>query len=243
MLDETGQSNMEKALNSLPADEIEAYKLIINRIKAAGCHTSDTAMRTLTWIFYAARPLLMSELREVLWFEERLAGDPTLVTYDIIEMCQSLVVHEESSGVVRFIHPTVQDYLKSVELFPVINLAETCLKYLENNAFDDICFEEKFMEARVENYRFCLYAAKFWAFHIRGKLETSMQKAVFRLLQSENKRNSILQMATYADRIWDSLSFTKRLTMLHVIAANGLTKICTHLLNEKLTYALHGSGC
>ena len=63
-------------------------------------------------------------------------GDPKFVTDDIIEMCQSLVVHEESSGVVRFIHPTVQEFLKSLELLPVINLAKTCLTYLENNAFD-----------------------------------------------------------------------------------------------------------
>ena len=62
---------MEKALKTLPADQIEAYKDIITRIRAAGDHTSVTAIRTLTWIFHAARPLHMDELREALCVEER----------------------------------------------------------------------------------------------------------------------------------------------------------------------------
>ena len=100
------------------------------------------------------------------------------------------------------------------------------------------------METRVQTYRFCLYAAKFWGFHTRGEAETlsCIQQAVFRLLESENKRNSILQMARYADWTWDRLSFTKGQTMLHVIATNGLATICRHFLNEKLKYALYVSG-
>ena len=72
--------------------------------------------------------------------------------FDIIEWCQSLVVREESSGVVRFIHPTVKEFLKSRKL-SVINLARTCLTYLEFNAFDDICLGEISMITRVRKYR------------------------------------------------------------------------------------------
>lgn len=238
---------MEKALKTLPADLIEAYKHTVTRIRAAGYHTSVTAIRTLTWIFHAARPLLIDEFLEALCVEERTAdahGESKLVVDDVIRMCQSLVVYEESSGVIRFIHPTVQDFLKSVDFLPAINLAKTCLNYLENNAFLEICSDNESMKTRVKNYKLCLYAATFWGYHVR-QAETSLciQDAVLQLLESENKRNSIIQMATYADRTWGRPWFIEHQTMLHVIATNGLAKICRHWLNENLKYALYVYGC
>ena len=139
---------MEKALSSLPANEIEAYEQIMTRIRESKSHTSGTAIRTITWIFHAARLLRMDELLEALSVEEQLGGnggDLKFVSSDIIEMCHSLVVHDGFSGTVRFIHFTVQQYL-GLYKFPVINIAKTCLAYLEYDAFNDICSDYKSME-------------------------------------------------------------------------------------------------
>src|SRR5271169_6309495 len=105
---------MENSLKKLPANQIEAYDEVLTRIKAAGSSTSDIAIQTLTWIFHAERPLQMDELLEALCVKEWQADidhDRKFNAVDIVRMCQSLVVHEESSGVVRFIHPTVQEFL------------------------------------------------------------------------------------------------------------------------------------
>lgn len=233
---------MEKALKSLPVSEIEAYKQIMARIRAGTSHTSATAIRTLTWIFHAARPLRMDELLEALYAEEKLSGidvGQKFLSADIIEMCHSLIVHDESSGIVRFIHLTIQEFLKSLDL-SVINLAKTCLAYLEYDAFNDICSDRKSMESRVQMYRFSLYAAKFWGFHVRGEAESlsCVQQTIFRLLASENKRNSILQMAHYADSEWGLLFFTGGQTTLHVIATNGLAIVCKYFLNGQPRHAL-----
>ena len=240
VLCETGQPHMEKALKELPANPHDAYQQVMTRIRATGSHTSVTAIRTLTWIFYAARPLLMDELRDALSVEAgatNIDGDRKLVTADIIEMCQSLVIHEESSGIIRFIHPTVQEFLKSIELLPVMTLAKTCLNFLENPIFDNICSDLESMELRVQTYRFCLYASKFWAFHTRGDAEvySCIRQAVFRLFELENKRNSILQMEEYEEEAFVDdrlkLFFIKGQTILHIIAKNGLPTICRHFLD------------
>ena len=110
---------MEKTLSFLPANEIEAYGQIMTRIRGVRGHTSKTAIRTITWIFCAARPLQMNELLEALSVEEQLGDVNVALKYksaDIIEMCHSLVVHEESSGIVRFIHFTVQEFFKIARL-------------------------------------------------------------------------------------------------------------------------------
>lgn len=234
---------MEKALNSLPTSEIEAYKQIMARIRAGTSHTSVTAIRTLIWIFHAARPLRMDELLEALYIEERLSGidgNQKFVSVDIIEMCHSLVVYDEPSGIVRFSHITVQEFLKSRKL-PVINLAKTCLAYLEYNAFNCICSNKKSMEIRIQTYRFCLYAARFWGFHVRGEAESlsCVQRTIFRLLASENKRNSIVQMAEYAYSRRGLPSFTEGQTALHIVATNGLATVCKHLLDRQPRYALY----
>jgi hypothetical protein len=234
---------MENALQKLPANQIEAYDEVLTRIRAAGSSTSDTANQTLTWIFHAARPLQMDELLEALCVKEwqlDIDRNRKFNAADIVQMCQSLVVYEESSGIVRFIHPTVQEFLKSLKL-PVIDLAKTCLTYLEHNAFNDICANKESMETRVQTYKLCLYAAKFWGSHTRGETETlaCIEQAVFRLLASENKRDSILQMIEYANSTWGELSFVKGQSLLHIIAQNGLATICKHVLKEKVKQELY----
>src|SRR5208282_4717529 len=123
--------------------------------------------------------------------------------------------------------------------------AMTCLAYLKNNAFDEVCSDCESMENRVQTYRFCLYAAQFWGFHCRGEAETSscIYQAVFRLLASENKRNSILQMTRYADSTWDRLSFTNGQTLLHIIAKTGLATISRYFLDRKPKRDLYIAGC
>jgi hypothetical protein len=237
VLSEIGQRHMEKALKTLPANRIEAYGQVMTRIKESGRHTSVTAIRALTWLSHAARPLRMEELCEALAFEQcpaDIGGGINFFPADIITMCQSLVIHEESSGIVRFIHLTVQEFLTSYNL-PAINLAKTCLAYLENNAFDDIVSNDESMRIRVQKYRLCLYAARFWGSHVRGEAETSLliKEMFYRIWEIQNKRNSILQMTRYTDSAYGYLFFTKGQTLLHIIASNGLTIICKHFLDRE----------
>jgi hypothetical protein len=235
VLSETGHTHMAKALETLPADRIEAYKQVMTRITKPGSHTSVTVTRALTWLFHAARPLRMEELCEALTFEEcstDIGGEMKFFPAQIIAMCQSLVIHEESSGIVRFVHPTVHEFLKSYNL-PAINLATICLAYLENKAFDDIVTNGKSMRIRVEKYKLCLYAARFWDSHVRGEAEklSSIKKAFFRTWGMENKRNSILQMTNYPISKRNSLHITAGQTLLHIIASNGLASICKFFLD------------
>jgi len=167
---------------------------------------------------------------------------------DVIECCKSLVVHDTSNGQVRFTHYTVHEFIEShiqQKLSPVIDLAKTCLTYLEFDTFDQICFSGASMENRVQDYKFSIYAARFWGVHTTGLAEKcpDIQQRVIRLFASESKRNSILQMDAYADSLWDSLSFTTGQTLLHIMAKNGQTAICRLVLGDRMETNINLKNC
>jgi len=237
---------MKEALNTLPTELSTAYQEVIARITRSDTENGDVGMQTMTWIFYAARPLQMDELLVALDVQDGyldIDEEPQFKLADIIEMCQSLVVHEESSGVVRFVHPTVQSFLKSLNLSDV-NIAKSCLTYLEYEAFDEICSNPKSLDIRLEKYKFCRYAAQFWGFHVRREVENEpdVQRAVLSLLASENKKDSMLQIEQYANSSLGSIHFTKGQTLLHVIAKNELATICRFILDERNCRGFQGLG-
>jgi hypothetical protein len=241
---------MEKALKILPMNPTGTYEEVIGRIKASGAHTFATARSTLSWLFYAPRPLRFDELCDIIHFEEKqdcAEYDPvetTLTTADLIRICQSLIVYDEAGRSIRFVHFTVQDYLKSWnELLRPADIAWFCLNYLMSGPFDTVCPNDIALNARFKTHCFFSYASNYWGFHIRGDLELSpgIYQAVLELLEPEDRRQSINQV----NRLWsaddyhlyDHRSWYFRsvgMTTLHVLAKNGLPIICQKVLCSEL---------
>jgi hypothetical protein len=149
---------------------------------------------------------------------------------DVIECCKSLVIHDEASGLVRFAHYTVQEFIAQhiqTKLLLPLDLAKVCLTYLAFDEFNNICSDQKSVENRVQNYQFSCYAAQFWGIHTIGQGEEmfDIQQTLLRFLATESKVTSMLQLEAYADSNWGSISFTKGQTLLHIVAKAGLATI------------------
>ena len=141
---------------------------------------------------------------------------------DVIDSCKSLVQYEKSSGLVRFSHDTVQEFIADhiQELPPAFHLAKSCLDYL---TFDN--FEEVPLNARP----FRQYAAQFWDAHTREAEESyDVQQAALRLLMIPGKMNSILRFGSEVG-FWEG-SKGEYPTSLHLVAEKGLAKICKLIL-------------
>jgi hypothetical protein len=239
---------MWNALDSLPDNEIDAYQYIMQQITGLPKEPRARAFRTLSWILSAKRPLTMAELKEAIRFESSSGGQsrnhPRRYIPDdsIIRSCRGFVICEHASGVVRFNHKTVQEFLESersgfrdYSLSPE-ELAMTCVTYLELAEFDESS-PVKYSPAllaplreQVKMYRFGWYAAQFWGFHVRGEAEKSadIQKATLHLLANEMKRNRMLcieALSTYP-------GFVEGQTLLHVISRLGLATICRVVLEQ-----------
>lgn len=239
VLREIGQINMRKALSSLPSNPSEAYEQVMAHIRQRGQYSRDMALATLAWVFHAARPLRMIELREALVVQLR-EGDPDLdendlkelLAPDIVESCFSLVIYEKDTKRVRFSHPTVQDFLAS-EILPVAELAITCLHYFQLKVFSDgPCANENALIERLKKYQFSHYAAKFWAFHTRAhESDPKIKIAIFRVLLSKVRRQSLIQIPYVFTDINSIQSYTT-ITALHLRAKNGLASSCRSLFER-----------
>jgi hypothetical protein len=136
-----------------------------------------------------------------------------LTAADIIECCKSLVVYEESSGLVRFAHFTVHQYITehaSDRLPPATHLAKSCLTCLAIPAFD-ACSHLPLPYKPFVKFRFYSYAYSHWAQHTVGEAESlpGIQR-VFLMLYHEPH------------------------TLLHVTAILGFSNLCEHYLKGDL---------
>src|SRR5437762_2958043 len=102
-----------EAVDSPPLDLYTAYSETIDRIEKAG--SKSTAIKILSWLFHARRPIHMDEVREIVSVRIQ---DSDLVTDFLdrkdllIQSCQGLVAFDERSGILRFTHYTVQEFLQ-----------------------------------------------------------------------------------------------------------------------------------
>jgi hypothetical protein len=235
-----------KALAELPSKVEGVYENILRCISDGQESDRDLAMRTIGWIYHTAnntgaRPLRMEELSDLLLVD---AGDDDLEDqyrsspHDIVYYCRDLVIHNEESGVVAFNHFTVHDFLRTYEgLPPISDLAKTCLIYLSFNEFEKgKCYDREAFEKRLEKYKADIFVAKFWGFYARTAEDLpDVREAVCKVLSSEKKVSSMLQIAAYTPSA-DWKEFNARFegeTILHILAKTQLVSMCRDYLDGK----------
>jgi ankyrin repeat protein len=245
----------KKALKTVPKDIFTAYHEVIERIENSyGGHNQELASKIFSWLFYARRPLLMNELLHALAVdsegsnsdsEEEEDGDDDnesqkcknddnlLQPEQVIEVCRGLVVYDESSGLVRFVHYTVQEFIAQhlKQWLQTSYLAKTCVDYLAS--FHEPCSSLESIKSRSEKYKFSRYAAGFWGVHAReAEDQEVVQRAVLEFLSSDGRMNSMVQLGS----MYQTFNYWTDLhpTILQIIAKNGLAATCRLLLSERL---------
>lgn len=231
---------MKMALGTLPPSLPDAYVDIINRIKAKGDESYNLAVKILSWINYATVPLSMRQVQEALTIDEddHIEEEDILQSESIVNVCGSLLAHDQASGIVRFTHYTVQEFLRSKyshELVPVVDLGKKCLTCLNFKEFESgPCQDAEALKQRIKKTEFCTYAAQAWGSYIRGDGEEDdgVVQNVRKLLTSENRTNTMLQLENLRDPNAPFGGYIKSQTALHVLAKIGLATICQKMLQD-----------
>lgn len=236
----------KNALESLPTDLGQAYRSIVDRINKIP-ENLDIAFRTLAWIFYSQRPMHIDELREALSIrpdDEELQEDGLIHPNCLIECCESLVVLDQS-GIVRFAHFTVHEFLEKnyvTQLPSPIDIATCCLAYLSYDIFGKgPSVDDAELRSRLESHRLTNYAARYWGVFASGpgEDEPHCRNAILRLLESEAKLQAIHQIElrngfqignSPLTDIWSPP--LAPWTPLHAVSHHGLSTICGWLLRE-----------
>ena len=217
------------------------YDQVMERIKNQDPETSMLALRALSWIHHAVRPLNAAELCHALAvepgdkvFDDEGVPESALVT----AVCAGLVTLQ-GSGTFALVHYTAEEYLKRRprSLFPDIKLelAQNCLTYVSLDDFGEgPSLGDEQLDKRLTLYPFYSYAASFWGCHVRGDAEAQLQSTIVEFISQEMKTMSSIQaLQTTKSRYpkW-SQEFTKLVTGLWVAINFELPIVCAFLMSQ-----------
>ncbi|KAJ7484361.1 ankyrin repeat-containing domain protein, partial [Mycena latifolia] len=136
----TTVGSLGDALNVLPTTIAGIYDAAMHRIESDD--RSEDALRVLSYLVHARRPLKLEELQHFLTVQPghmRLDDIEDYIMHrdTLISLCTGLVVVEDKTNIIRLVHYTAQEYFdKRWEVFPQGDeeMGRKCLTYL---SFED----------------------------------------------------------------------------------------------------------
>ncbi|KAF8421809.1 hypothetical protein EV426DRAFT_565087, partial [Tirmania nivea] len=168
VLEQTTISKRRKALETLPTELYDTFGGAIKRIQQSRGQ-AELGMKVLLWLHLAYRPLKLEELRHALAVERDNSYfdvDNIPSRKQILDCCLGLVLIDEETMTVRFVHYSLEEYfqLHSSVYFPdgYSNAAETCLIYLNFPEMREHCKSSDELKKKTHNFPFLEYAACNW---------------------------------------------------------------------------------
>jgi hypothetical protein len=241
LTDKTTPRTITRALEKLPkgSDALDlAYKEAIRRIQGQEPGFVELALRVLSWITCAKRPLTRIELQHALAIEageSELGGDNLQDIEEIVSLCAGLATIDQEGDIIRLVHYTAQEYFEQIQnsLFPNAqkDIAVVCITYLSFNAFETgFCLTNKEFEVRLRLHPLYMYAAQNWGHHAHAA-STKVEQLTLNLLESEQKVLASGQ-AMIASLPGYSLQMPVQLTGVHLAAFFELNEAILALLKN-----------
>lgn len=236
LCNQTRISKVRKALEDLPSKLDETYEDAMNRIKHQCDEHYQLALRVLSWISKAQRPLRIEELQHAVAVEagdDDIDEDPLESPALFVSVCAGLVTIDEESGSFRLVHFTVEEFFKHrhYEWFPDAQklIAETCLTYLSFVDFgqgtDKYSYE---FRALLQKYPLLQYAVDEWAIHVRRAafVLEEVRNLALKFLGNDMKVASAVQIYDGAQRLNRKyVYFRKRYCVARVPGSHLLTML------------------
>lgn len=206
----TTLKQVRRALDKLPEELDQTYEEAMERIQKQHKDRSKLALRLLTWITYALRPLTIDEIQHALAVmdlepeENDLdeTGEDFPDTGLLITVCEGLVAIDTESHLIRLIHYTAQEYFdrRREEIFPKaqINISLACIRYLSLDPFLRGPFDAYY--AKKKRYKLLSYASHSWFNHARGEPEEAIKGEVQKFLSHRTLLYSaVIFMSTFLE--------------------------------------------
>ena len=179
--------DVRNTLKRLPTELDESYNEVMQRISHQETQQREAAMRILSWISYALRPLSFCELQHAISIEpedDDVDEEAMLEREDVLSVCAGLLIMDQQSQTVRLIHYTAHDYFERFRdrLFPGFhaNITLSCVTYLSLKALYKsrqwVYFWYREGEHLFEEYPFVRYAAQYLGDHARRTPETALDQ-------------------------------------------------------------------
>ncbi|KAH0555888.1 hypothetical protein GP486_006166 [Trichoglossum hirsutum] len=238
---------IRKALETLPEKLNDMYHDTMERIQGGQeKNRSDLAMKMLMLLSYALRPLKLGEVQHALLTMEAEPGETSIDPDDVyskellISICAGIVVLENGTSTIRFVHHTAETYFESnrERLFKnaQIELTKICVTYLSFDEFESGPCQTNFeLGERLRSNPFYDYAARNWGHHAR-EASTSC-KEVMDFLECKTKVEASSEALTVTNRFPPHMHgqrYPRQMTGLHLAAYFGVEEAVRALLQKKV---------
>lgn len=238
------------ALDSLSDNVNDYYQKSIERIESmSDARDKDIINTILKWVYFAKRPLQVIKICHILAVKPKNTSATRLKRnvesimetglQTFIDRSAGLLTIREESQIVSVAHPTVQEYLKTLEatLFSAAEeeISKTCLTYLFLDEFADGSFTlVEPLKYRLSEFPFVEYASTFWGDHLRGKPEenTALQNLALDFLRNRQVLSSSLRLAWASISDYERFPFFRGNPDVVVAARFGLVSLVDGLLKS-----------
>ena len=200
VLEQATIAKRRKALGILPTELYDTFEGVIERIQQSRGH-SELGMKVLLWLHLAIRPLKLEELQHALAVElgdTQFEVDNIPSRKAILDCCLGLVLVDEEAMTVRFVHYSLEEYfrLQSAIHFPdgYINVAETCLIYLNFPKIREHCRSMAELKNKVHEFPLLEYAACNWGTYASRQSNEAVMKLAQTFPGDDNKPSTPLQV-------------------------------------------------
>lgn len=211
----------------------------MERIQSQMSDHRDLALRVLSWITCAKRPLTVEELRHALAVEVstiELDKDAMPEIDIMVQVCVGLVTIDEGDAIIRLVHYTAQEYFEKTQAiwFSKVesDITTTCVTYLNFQQFKSgHCLNEEDFSKRLQLNPLFHCASKNWGHHARNT--TTICEGILDFLES----NSSVQASAQA-LLADERGHAAIAQLLLENGANANSH--DHLGHTPLAYAIGG---
>jgi len=218
----------------------DVYDATLGRIKGQGGEKARLGMAALMWISNSERPLRVDELCHALAVKigsPNLDADNVPSVGTLLASCQGLVAVEKETSTVRFIHFTVQEYLRAhPALFGLAHsaMAETCLTYLISEQVKalstSLAFD--FEDSDLQSTPFLEYSSLYWGIHARRELSECGKLLAFKFFDDCNNHISTLILLREQEHYFCDIDLDKLSLFggLHCTSLFGIVEIVASLV-------------
>jgi ankyrin repeat protein len=225
----------------MPKELDATLKETLDRIERQPKSRAELGMRTLLWISYARRPILLKELCQALAVnlgDTCLDEDDCPLAKHMVDYSLGLVTIDEESSIIRLVHFSVQEYFREnrKQMFPNGEqiITGACLTYLLFEEFGKgYCTTDMSLRARIRQYPFLSYSAHYWSFHARDCQSEENRKLALEFLRHDQNLACSIQIMHTSEHTFPgySQSFPKNQSGLHIAAILGLDALMAPLLS------------
>jgi len=170
------EREIKDLLQVMPEEINEQYRSYFVRIRAQ--RQGHLALRAISWIHFARRPLTAVELLEALSVrkeDERLERTGMTTMERILSITGGLIIYEKESKHVRLVHETLQEYLREWRstILPDthLSISEVLQTYLNFKKFNFLLGDSQTatwanISALSRDHKLLNYAFLNWGYHI-----------------------------------------------------------------------------